>query len=138
MFIFLGLNENVWLMAGTIFLLMLPLAMTGALFTSLIQRKTPLHMLGRIFVVFGQLSALSAPLSFLVTGPIVDGWLEPSMLEGRWTWLISVFGQGPGSGIALLFVVCGILLLGGIFITCCSTGVRNLETSMPDYMEENP
>jgi MFS transporter, DHA3 family, macrolide efflux protein len=135
MFIIMGVCETTWIMAGSIFLLMLPLAMTGSLFTSLLQRKTPLKMQGRVFVVFGQLSAVSAPLSFLITGPIVDQWLEPAMKAGKWPWINSLTGHDSGSGIGFLFVVCGLLLSAGVFLILSKKSVRKIENVLPDYLD---
>jgi MFS transporter, DHA3 family, macrolide efflux protein len=135
MFIIMGVSQTTWVMGGSIFLLMLPLAMTGSLFTSLLQRKTPLKMQGRVFVVFGQLSALSAPLSFLITGPIVDQWLEPLMKTEQWPSLNLLTGHGAGAGIGLLFVVCGILLCTGVFLILAKSSVRKIETALPDYLD---
>jgi MFS transporter, DHA3 family, macrolide efflux protein len=132
MFIVMGISGNPWIMAAALFLLMLPLAMTGALFTSLLQRKTPMEIQGRVFAVFGQLSAITAPLSFLITGPLVDQWLEPAMKEGDWSWLHPLVGQGSGAGIGLLFVVSGFLLIGGVLLTLLSKGVRTIEKVNPN------
>lgn len=132
MFIFVGISSHAWVMAGSIFLLMLPLAMTGALFTSILQRKTPLAMQGRVIVAFGQLSAVTAPLSFLITGPVVDQWLEPSMREERWPWLNDWIGHGAGSGMGLLLAICGLLFTGGVIWTLSSRRVRHIETMLPD------
>jgi len=135
MFILVGTSRHVWLMGAALFLLMLPLAMTGALFHSIIQRKTPLSMQGRVFAAYGQLSAAMAPLSFLITGPVVDKWLEPSMQEGRWLYLQALVGQGAGSGIGLLFAACGVLLAIGGLWTLSSSKVRNMETELRDQRE---
>jgi MFS transporter, DHA3 family, macrolide efflux protein len=127
MFVVVGLSENVWVMSIVLFLLMLPLAMTGALFSSLLQRKTPISLQGRVFTAMGQISALAAPLSFFVTGPMVDQWLEPAMMEKRWLWANAIFGYQQGSGISLLFVVCGVLLIFGAALTFSSPKVRNID-----------
>jgi DHA3 family macrolide efflux protein-like MFS transporter len=126
MFIVVGLSDDLWMMAIFLFLLMLPLAMTGALFSSLLQLRTPLSMQGRVFTAYGQLAALTAPLSFLVTGPLVDRWLEPSMTNGSWPSLNAWVGEEAGSGISLLFVICGLLLAVGVLWTLSSRSVRHL------------
>lgn len=135
MFILVGTSRHVWLMGAALFLLMLPLAMTGALFHSIIQRQTPLSMQGRVFAAYGQLSAAMAPLSFLITGPVVDKWLEPSMQEGRWLYLRALVGGNAGSGIGLLFTACGVLLAIGGLWTLSSSKVRNIETELREEGE---
>jgi DHA3 family macrolide efflux protein-like MFS transporter len=126
MFVTVGLSSNLLVLAVSLFLLMLPLAMTGALFSSLLQVRTPLSMQGRVFTAYGQLAALTAPLSFLVTGPLVDRWLEPSMTSGRLAWMNTWMGNEAGSGISLLFVSCGFLLSIGVLWALSSRSVRKL------------
>jgi DHA3 family macrolide efflux protein-like MFS transporter len=127
MFVLVGLSLPIWLLAASLFLLMLPLAVTGALFTSLLQQKTPFAMQGRVFTAFGQLSAATAPLSFLVTGPLVDQYLEPSMQAAKWELLNMLVGYDAGSGIGLLFVSCGFMLAGGVALMVASSKVRQIE-----------
>jgi MFS transporter, DHA3 family, macrolide efflux protein len=132
MFIVVGLSPRISVMAIAIFLLMLPLAMTGSLFSSLLQRKVPLSMQGRVFTAHAQLSAVTAPLSFLITGPLVDRWLEPTIKHRKWNWLNYLVGRDPGAGMSLLFVICGFLLLMGAIWTYSSANVRQIETKIPD------
>lgn len=117
MFVVFGIANNAWVLGVAVFLLMLPLPMTGALFTSLVQLHTPDNMQGRVFAAIGQLNAVTAPLSFIVTGPLVDRWLEPA-LRGPY---------GSGAGIGLLLAVAGILLLLGAVPAYLNKKVRELE-----------
>ncbi len=119
MFIVLGTSRQVGMMGAALFLLMLPLAMTGALFNSILQRKTPLALQGRVFAAYGQLCAFLAPLSFLVTGPLADLWMEKP-------WL----GNDAGSRIGFLFAASGFLLLTGALWTLSSYKVRRLDAEM--------
>jgi MFS transporter, DHA3 family, macrolide efflux protein len=136
MFILMGFSSRIWVTAMAVFLLMLPLAMTGSLFNSLLQRKVPLSMQGRVFTAHAQLSAVTAPLSFLITGPMVDQWLEPTIQSGKWIWLSALVGQEPGAGMSVLFVFCGFLLMTGAIWTFSSAKVRQIETKMPDRTNE--
>ncbi len=77
MFVLVGGSQHVWVMAMALFLLMLPLAMTGALFSSLLQRNTPQAMHGRIFAAYGQLTALTAPCLFSLRAPWSIECLNP-------------------------------------------------------------
>lgn len=117
MFVVFGIATNAWVLGVAVFLLMLPLPMTGALFTSVVQMHTPDHMQGRVFAAIGQLNTVTAPLSFIVTGPLVDRWLEPA-LRGPY---------GSGAGIGLLLAAAGILLLLGAMPAYLNKKVRKLE-----------
>jgi MFS transporter, DHA3 family, macrolide efflux protein len=93
-------------------------------------------MQGRVFTAHAQLSAVTAPLSFLITGPMVDQWLEPTIQSGKWIWLTALVGQEPGAGMSVLFVFCGFLLITGAIWTFSSAKVRQIETKMPDRNNE--
>ncbi|WP_248924970.1 MFS transporter [Paenibacillus hamazuiensis] len=127
MFVLLGMSRHTGMMGAALFLLMLPLAMTGALFHSILQRKTPLALQGRVFAAYGQLCAVMAPLSFLVTGPLADRWLETPLPMEKQPWLRMLIGYGAGSWIGFIFVVSGFLLLAGALWTLSSREVRRLD-----------
>jgi hypothetical protein len=103
----------------SIFLLMLPLN-GWALYTALIQVKTPPDMQGRVFSIIGQLGYLGATLSFLLTGPLVDKVLEPR-------------AAAPGEGMGLLLVGTGVIILILTLAVYALPAIRNLEARLPDY-----
>ncbi|WP_129628829.1 MFS transporter [Candidatus Oscillochloris fontis] len=75
------------------------------------QTRVEPEVQGRVFAARRLSSQITAPLGMLVAGPLADGLLEPAMqpggsLAGLFGWLV---GVGPGAGLALLFVVTGIL-----------------------------
>jgi DHA3 family macrolide efflux protein-like MFS transporter len=98
------------------------------------QAKVAPDVQGRVFAarrLIAQISILAA----LIVGPLADYVFEPAMRpEGRlasaFGWLV---GTGPGAGMALLFVVTGILGtlvgLGGYIFPA----VRNAEDILPDH-----
>lgn len=99
------------------------------------QAKVAPDVQGRVFSIRRLIAWVSNPLAQLLVIPLTDGWLEPAMrTEGGWVdafgWLV---GQGPGAGIALLFVLAGILstvvgLAGYLFPV-----IRHAETILPDH-----
>ena len=76
-----------------------------------------------------------AAIASLLAGPLADQIFEPSLKSGGiLTSLVSpILGVGPGSGIALLYVIVsiGIVLLGisGFAVQ----HLRNAEEIIPDY-----
>ncbi|OXL83769.1 hypothetical protein BCV73_12215 [Paenibacillus sp. SSG-1] len=131
MFVLLGTSTHVIVLGAAVFLLMLPLAMTGALFYSILQRKTPLSLQGRVFAAYGQLCALMAPMSFLITGPMADQWLERFLLGTKLSpWLTWIIGSENATSIGLIFIVSGLLLLLGTMWTLLSRQVRRLDSDI--------
>jgi DHA3 family macrolide efflux protein-like MFS transporter len=98
------------------------------------QAKVAPDVQGRVFAA----RRLIAQISFLVTlvaGPLADFVFEPAMraegiLASVLGWLV---GTGPGAGMALMFVITGILGtlvgLGGYIFPA----VRNAEDILPDH-----
>jgi DHA3 family macrolide efflux protein-like MFS transporter len=105
---------------------------------SIWQAKVPPDVQGRVFATRATIAWLVMPLGWLLAGPMADGLLEPAMAEGggltaAFGWLV---GTGTGAGIALLFVVTGLLAslagLGGYLFPV----VRYAEDILPDH--DNP
>lgn len=92
-------------------------------------------MQGRVFTARQFIAWLVFPITQLLAGPLADQLLEPAMAEGgnlasTFGWLV---GTGTGTGIALLFVINGLLAamvgLGGyLFPVVC-----NAEDILPDH-----
>lgn len=81
-----------------------------------------------------------SPISWLLAGPLCDGVLEPAMAPGgAWAptlgWLV---GTGPGAGIALLFVVTGLLSALVGLVGYALPIVREVEDAVPDHEQATP
>ena len=99
------------------------------------QAKVAPDVQGRVFTARQFIAWLVLPISQLLAGPLADRVLELTMTEGgslapAIAWLV---GTGTGAGIALLFVVTGLLAalagLGGYLFPI----VRNAEDILPDH-----
>ncbi len=133
MFLAYGVARSLPLLGLSLFLLMLPLPATGALFTSILQVKTPPDLQGRVFAVVGQLALLGSTVSFLLTGVLVDRVLQPAVGRPFWRWLAPLVGQSPGAGIGLLLVMTGLLIISSTALTWSQRAVRHLEADLPEY-----
>ena len=99
------------------------------------QAKVAPDVQGRVFTARQFIAWLVLPFTNLLAGPLADQVLEPAMAEGG--SLTPVFGRlvgtGTGAGMALLFVVTGLLAaltgLGGYLFPV----VRNAEDILPDH-----
>ena len=133
MFVFLGLSRGEAALASpgvlgaVLFALMLPLAAIGALYSTVVQGTTPPDLQGRVFAAAGQWFVLGTPLSFLLTGLLVDRVLEPAASGDAWRWVAPVVGREAGAGMALLLVVVGLLILVATAALALQPAVRRLE-----------
>lgn len=127
MYIAYGLVSTPWLLAISLFLLMIPLPMGNALLMSLLQTRVPGHLQGRVFALFAQMGFVGSTLSFLATGPLVDRVLEPAVEKPVWEIVAPFFGTAPGAGMRLLMVATGLLLATITLMTWSNLGVRRLD-----------
>jgi MFS family permease len=115
----------------------------GALFIPVIngsnqaiwQAKVAPDVQGRVFSIRRLIAWFVNPVAMLIAGPLADIILEPAMrtdgaLTGAFGWLV---GVGPGAGMGLIFVFCGLLAafvgIGGYAIPA----IRDVETILPDH-----
>jgi len=99
------------------------------------QSKVAPDVQGRVFTTRMMIAWLVMPLAQLLAGPLSDQVLEPAMavsggLADTFGWLV---GVGPGAGIALIYVFCGLMIfiisLGGYLFPA----VRDAEDLLPDH-----
>ncbi len=121
MFLLYGTTRAPLLLAVSIFVLIAALQV-WALYTSILQAKTPPDMQGRVFALVAQLGYLGATTSFLLTGPLVDRVLEPAAAR-------------PGDGIGALLVGTGVVILLLTALVYALPAVRHLERDRPGYEE---
>ena len=133
MFLFYGTMRNAWILGSVLFILLLPLPIWGALEKSLLQVKVPADLQGRVFALVGQLALLGSTASFLLTGILVDRILEPAVGLPGWKVFRGLVGSSPGSGIGLLEVITGLLILAATAGMWSWPKVRRLEADLPDY-----
>jgi MFS transporter, DHA3 family, macrolide efflux protein len=129
---------------GTGLAFWIPFIVAQALFGPLIntsnqsiwQSKVAPDIQGRVFSARRLIAWFTQPIAPIIAGVMADKWLEPSMTSGT-TYLAVTFnswvGSGPGSGMALLFVFCGLAMalvgLAGYFFPF----IRNAESTLPDH-----
>jgi DHA3 family macrolide efflux protein-like MFS transporter len=103
---------------------------------SIWQAKVAPDLQGRVFTARRLIAWFTNPVSPLIAGLLADRWLEPAMTSGAGA-LARTFapwvGTGPGSGMALIFILCGLASalagLSGYFFPF----IRNAESILPDH-----
>jgi hypothetical protein len=99
------------------------------------QAKVAPDVQGRVFATRRLIAWLVSPLARLVAGPLADQVMEPAMAEGG--KLAPVFGglvgTGPGAGMALTFVITGLLAAATGLSGYLFPVVRDVEDILPDH-----
>jgi MFS family permease len=100
------------------------------------QAKVAPDLQGRVFSARRLIAWLTNPISPIIGGTLADFVLEPAMKAQSSSLahaLGPIFGAGPGAGMSVLFVICGIggflVGLAGYFVPA----IRNAENNLPDH-----
>ncbi len=134
----IGRGVSFWLPAMFLSALFSPLINTSN--QALWQAKVAPDVQGRVFSARRLIAWFTNPISPIIAGSLADFVLEPAMrsesgLASLFGWLV---GIGPGAGMGLLMVICG---LGGVLVAGVSTfvpAVRNADTLLPDHDQAPP
>jgi hypothetical protein len=102
------------------------------------QSKVPPNVQGRVFATRSMIATSSLPLAYLVTGPLADYVFEPLLAPGGplADSVGRLIGVGQGRGIALLFMVLGIITLASVLAGYLYPRLRQVEDELPDVVVE--
>lgn len=119
----LGGGPIVWGIGAFFMLFFRP--MTHGLNQAIWQARVPAHLQGRVFAARRFIAMTSVPLALLIAGPLADGVMEPMMASGSKTatFLSRFVGTGPGSGMAVMFVISGIL---AVIVSLAAYSVKSI------------
>ncbi len=96
-----------------IYLVLAPVAEASE--QTIIQKVVPFQAQGRVFGFAQTLETAAAPVTAFLIGPIAEFWILPSMTDGALAVVIGPwFGTGPERGMALIFIVVGVI---GLLVT---------------------
>ncbi|MDY7021593.1 MAG: MFS transporter [Cyanobacteriota bacterium] len=103
------------------------------------QCKIPIDLQGRIFALQSVIERFAMISTQVTIGPLVEQVLEPMMAENG---LLAdsvgkVIGVGPGRGIALLFVILGLMNIVASIVAYRTPRLRRVEKELPDAIAPN-
>lgn len=109
--VFWGLGRSAWVWVLAAFGGNLPLPFLNANMTTITRTRVPLEMQGRVFSTQSALQYSTIPLGYLAGGFFADYVFEPFMaggspLQGMLGMLV---GTGKGSGLAVMFLITGVI-----------------------------
>ncbi len=129
-----GLKESVILMAILMMFMMVMINIANASSQTIWQSKVAPEVQGRVFALRRMLAVSLSPIAYIISGPIIDRGLEPLMAtDGALAGTVGVIiGTGTGRGIALAFMIMGLLLFLNNLISYLNPRIRNIEKEIPD------
>lgn len=136
--IFLGVRPDVLLIAGASFSVFFALPLLNGCSQAIWQVKTAPDIQGRVFSIRRAIAWSTAPVSYLLVGPLADSVFEPVMTaEGIMAESVGqIIGVGPGRGIGLMFVIMGVLIMLVAAICFLYPRLRLVEDELPDMVSE--
>ena len=101
------------------------------------QTKVPVEVQGRAFAMRRMVAWSTLPLAYVIAGPLADRVFEPWMAaQGSLARALGgLFGTGPGRGIAVLFMVLGVLTVLAVVAGVLYQPLHDLENRLPDIVE---
>lgn len=127
------LRESIWLMAAGMFIYLLLIPVVEAAEQTAIQRVVPYQKQGRVFGLAQSFEAAAAPITAFLIGPIAQFGLIPYMQsdagQQAFGWLL---GSGNARGIALVFVIAGVI---GLAVTLWAFTTRAYHTLSAAYAD---
>ncbi|WP_460776234.1 MFS transporter [Microbacterium sp. GXF7504] len=121
------LREWGWLYILGILIFMALMPAAEAAEQTIVQKVVPYETQGRVFGFAASVESAASPISAYLIGPIAQFWLIPFMETdaGRdaFGWLL---GDGDARGIALVFVIAGLLTFLLVLLAFCSRAYRRL------------
>ncbi len=133
-----GQGLNLWLPAMFLTSLVSPLVNTSN--QAIWQAKVAPDVQGRVFSARRLIAWFTNPISPIIAGTLADFVLEPAMRsDGELTTLFGgLVGTGPGAGMGLLMMFCGVLSLLVPITAYFIPAIRHAETLLPDHDQAPP
>jgi MFS family permease len=129
----LGRGLPLWLVAAIGLEIFIPLVISSN--NAIWQTKVPPEQQGRVLAARNLIITLGDPLALLATGLLADNVFEPAMMpDGALAGLFGgLVGSGPGAGMGLLLVTCGLVCAVASLWGYLRPVVRDVEMILPDF-----
>lgn len=134
-FSIIGIRENIWLVIipGCLFFSTIPYANSSI--DVLIRTNISNEKQGRIWALISVFTYLGSLVAYATAGFLADKIFNPLLMPGARlanTFVGSIFGVGPGRGIAFIFFLSGIFVILLSIAIYRSKSIRELEQNLVD------
>lgn len=134
-----GLRPSIVVITVGLFLWTFSIPLVNGCMRVIYQLKTPTNMQGRVFATASVFVQVAMPLAVVISGPLADYVFEPLLSEGGALAgsVGQVIGTGKGRGIALMLILMGLAVLVGTLVGYLYPRLRQVETELPDAVDES-
>ena len=140
MMILMGWRESVALLALAHFGLLIGSPLINGSVQVLLQKKVPHDVQGRVFAAGRMLAMIAIPVAYLLSGPLADQVFNPLMRQsGALADSVGqVIGVGEMRGVALMYILTGVMTLIGTGVAFLYGPMRRIERELPDVTPDDP
>lgn len=127
--VLLGIGQNVLVWGAAVLIGNIPLPFLNASESSLIRVKIPIELQGRLFSIRAALQFGTIPIGYLLGGILADKIFEPLMQGSQIAMRIfsPLVGTGRGSGMAVIFLLAGVLGIAVSLIYRNNSHIKKLD-----------
>jgi MFS family permease len=138
-FVAMGWRASLLLATIAAFVVFLCMPIINGCNRAVMNVKVEPFIQGRVFATSRMITSLTQPLGYVIAGPLADKVFEPLLAAGGPLAgsVGLILGVGAGRGIGLLFVVAGSLALGVTAVGYLYRPFRQLDTDLPDILEDS-
>jgi DHA3 family multidrug efflux protein-like MFS transporter len=132
------LREWAWLYIAGIWLYLVLIPFVEAAEQTVIQRVVPLPRQGRVFGFAMAFESAAAPVTAFLIAPIAQVWIIPYARSPQGAeQLAPLLGEGTSRGIALIFLIAGIILIVAALLAFLTPVYRRVSASYASTVEED-
>jgi len=133
------LREWAWLYVAGIWLYLVLIPFVEAAEQTVIQQVVPLPRQGRVFGFAMAFESAAAPITAFLIAPIAQFWIIPyaRSAEGA-AQLAPLLGEGISRGIALVFLIAGIIMIAAALLAFLTPVYRRVSASYARSAAEEP
>jgi DHA3 family multidrug efflux protein-like MFS transporter len=124
------LREWAWLYVAGIWLYLVLVPVVEAAEQTVIQRVVPRHRPGRVLGFAMAVESAAAPITAIRIAPIAQVWIIPyaRSADGA-AQLAPLLGEGTSRGIALVFLISGVILIAAALLAFLAPVYRRVSAS---------
>ena len=127
------IQSSIYLLVAGTFIYMVIMPFIEASEQTVLQKVVPPERQGRVFGFAQSVEQAASPLTAFFIGPITQFIFIPLMTDGAGAQLVGGwFGTGPDRGIALAFIVAGVL---GLLVTLLAMGSKYYRQLSDHYLK---
>jgi DHA3 family multidrug efflux protein-like MFS transporter len=132
------IREWAWLYIAGIWLYLILIPVVEAAEQTDIQQVVPLNRQGRVFGFAMAFESAAAPITAFLIAPIAQFWIIPyARSEEGSAQLAPLLGEGVSRGIALVFLIAGIIMIAAALLAFLTPVYRRVSATYAQAAAEN-